>query len=180
MPPNLETNVPQAVLNIENSIYKPHLGKVNYIGNSGIRTTTENNIRVADLYMMLLDKTADDWSSVSVSKLQHFGIISPQNKSEKFRYPYRNSPVRTLGESENRVMVGYTNLENVAELMDRSNNPITMRESVKNILEAEQPSNIYKLIDRTKIQYGSNKPLQMINHLFNTAGFKLSYRRNKP
>lgn len=179
LPPNIETNIPEAIRLIENSVYKPHVGKVSYVGNSGQRTTTENNIRIADMYMMLLDKIADDWSSVSVSKLQHFGIISPQNKSEKFSYPYRNSPVRTLGESENRVMVGYTSLENVAELMDRSNNPVTMRESVKNILEADKPTDINQLIDRNKIQYGSNKPLQMVNHLFNTAGFKLSYKRNK-
>lgn len=128
---------------------------------------------------MLLDKIADDWSAVSISKLQHFGIISPQNKNEKFSYPYRCSPVRTQGEAENRVYVGYTDLTNTAELMDRSNNPLTMRNMVWNILHADKPTNINQLIDRTKIEYGSSKPLQIINHVFNTAGFKLSYRRNR-
>jgi hypothetical protein len=179
MPPDSEIDLSQTIMKIEQSIYKPHVGKVTYTGNSGIRTTTANNIRIADLYMMLLDKIADDWSSVSVSKLQHFGIISPQNKSEKFSYPYRNSPVRTLGETEGRVMVGYTNLENVAELMDRSNNPLTMRRMVQGILEADKPTDIYRLIDRSKIEFGSNKPLQMLNHMFNAAGFKVSYRRDK-
>lgn len=179
MPPNSDVDLPKAITDIENSVYKPHVGKVNYVGNSGIRTTTSNNIRIADLYMMLLDKIADDWSSVSISKLQHFGIIAPQNKSEKFSYPYRNAPVRTMGESEARVMVGYTNLENVAEIVDRSNNPLTMRRMVQNILEADKPTNIYRLIDRTKLEFGTNKPLQMINHVFNTAGFKVSYRKDR-
>ncbi len=179
MPPNTEINLPEAIMRIEQSVYRPDTGPVTYTGNSGDKTTTVNNIRIADLYMMLLDKIADDWSSVSISKLQHFGIISPQNKSEKFSYPYRNSPVRTMGESEGRVMVGYTPLENTAELLDRSNNPLTMRSMVQNILEAEVPTNIDRLIDRNKIPYGSNKPLQMINHIFNTAGFKISYRKGK-
>ena len=76
-------------------------------------------------------------------------------------------------------MVGYTNLENVAELMDRSNNPLTMRRMVQGILEADKPTDIYRLIDRSKIELGSNKPLQMLNHMFNAAGFKVSYRRDK-
>lgn len=179
MPPNTEIDLPEVIMGIEQSIYRPDVGPIVYTGHSGQVTTTVNNIRIADFYMMLLDKIADDWSSVSISKLQHFGIISPQNKSEKYSYPYRNSPVRTVGESEGRVMVGFTPLENTAELMDRSNNPLTMRAMVQNILDAEVPSNIDKLINRNKIPYGSSKPLQMINHIFNTAGFKIVYRKDK-
>ena len=181
LPPNTEIDLASTIYNgIEQSIYKPYIGKVTYTGDSGERKTTNNNIRIADLYMMLLDKTADDWSSVSISKLQHFGIISPQNKSEKFRYPYRNSPIRTTGESEGRVMVGYTNPRCAAEIVDRSNNPITMRAMVWNILNATEPTNIANIIDRTQIPYGNNKPIQMINHMFNIAGFKINYRRNSP
>lgn len=179
MPPDTEVDVPHTVLNIiEQSEYKPYVGKIKYTGADGNPCVTDSDIRIADLYIMLLDKIADDWSSVSVSKLQHHGIISA-NKLVKHDYPYRCSPVRVQGEDENRILAGYTTPENVAELIDRNNNPLTMRAIVHNILDSDKPTNIYRLVDRTRIPYGSNKPLQLINHIFGTCGFRPTYRRDR-
>ena len=155
--------------------YKPVYGPVTYVGNSGQRVTTNSNVRIAPLYVMLLDKIADDWSSVSSGKLQHFGVLAPMTKSEKFMYPYRNSPVRTIGETEGRIFAGYCGREAIAEMMDRSNSPNTQRSVVWNILNAPNPGDIDHVIDRERIELGNTRPLQLVRHILGVAGLSLVY-----
>lgn len=164
----------QMVQDIER-IFKPTYGPVTYTGNSGIKTTTVNNIRIAPMYMLLLDKIADDWSSVSSARLQHFGVLSPVTRAEKFSQPFRNSPVRTIGETEGRIFVGYCGREAVAEMMDRSNNPVTQRNIVWNVLNAEKPTDIEHAVDREFIPLGNSRPLSLVNHIFECAGFVTVY-----
>ena len=155
--------------------YKPLYGPVSYVGNSGQRVVTNNNIRIAPIYLMLLEKIADDWSSVATAKLQHFGVLSTMTKSEKFAYPYRCSPVRTIGETEGRIFAGYCGREAIAEMMDRSNSPMTQRNMVWNILDADLPSNMNDAVNREYIKLGGSKPLQLIRHIFLCAGLQAVY-----
>lgn len=155
--------------------FKPTFGPVTFVGDSKERVTTNNNIRIAPLYMMLLDKIADDWSSVSSGKLQHFGVLSPQTKTEKFMYPYRNSPVRTIGETEGRIFAGYCGREAIAEMMDRSNSPFTQRNVIWNILNSNVPTNIDHVVDREYVRLGGSRPLQLIRHIMGVAGVEIVY-----
>lgn len=155
--------------------FKPTFGPVSFVGDSKQRVTTSNNIRIAPLYMMLLDKIADDWSSVSSGKLQHFGVLSPQTKTEKFMYPYRNSPVRTIGETEGRIFAGYCGREAIAEMMDRSNSPFTQRNVIWNILSSNVPTNIDHVVDRDYVRLGGSRPLQLIRHIMGVAGVEIVY-----
>lgn len=157
--------------------YRPTYAPVTYVGNSGKRVTTDVPVRIGPLYMMLLEKIADDWSSVSSGKLQHFGILSPMTKSEKYAYPFRNSPVRTIGETEGRIFAGYCGREAIAEMMDRSNNPTTHKHMVWNILNADKPTNIENIVDRNLIPLGGSKPLQLVNHISVVSGFKIVYEK---
>lgn len=154
-------------------------GPVTYVGNSGQLHKTKNNIRIAPLYMMLLEKIADDWNSVSTAKLQHFGILSAMTKSEKYAHPYRCSPVRTIGETEGRIFAGYCGRNALADMYDRSNNPLTQRNMVWNILDAPKSGNIESVVDRNFIALGGAKPLQLINHIFQCSGFKYTYQPEK-
>lgn len=157
--------------------YRPTYAPVTYVGNSGKRVTTEVPVRIGPLYMMLLEKIADDWSSVSSGKLQHFGILSPMTKSEKYAYPFRNSPVRTIGETEGRIFAGYCGREAIAEMLDRSNNPNTHKHMVWNILTADKPTNIETIVDRNVIPLGGSKPLQLVNHISVVSGFRPVYEK---
>lgn len=159
--------------------FKIVYGPVSYVGNSGQRHITKNKIRIAPLYMMLLEKIADDWNSVSTAKLQHFGILSAMTKSEKYAHPYRCSPVRTIGETEGRIFAGYCGRNALADMYDRSNNPLTQRNMVWNILNAATPGNIESVVDRNFIGLGGAKPLQLINHVFQCSGFKYTYKPEK-
>lgn len=156
--------------------YKPLYGPVSYVGFSGRKTVTEEPVRIAPLYMMVLEKITDDWSAVSSGKLQHFGILSPMTKSEKYAYPFRNSPVRTIGETEGRIFAGYCGREGIAEMMDRSNSPTTHRHIVMSILKADKPMNIEKAVDRTLVPLGNSKPLQLVRHISVTSGWKTVYK----
>ena len=154
----------------------PTYGPVSYVGNSGNRVTTKRNVRIGPLYIMLLEKIADDWSAVAYGKLHHFGMLATMTKSEKYTYPFHNNPVRTIGETEGRVYSGYCGREAIAEMMDRANSPVTQKSMAWNILNAAQPTNIPKLIDRSLINYGGSKPLQLLNHISICCGWKPVYK----
>lgn len=173
-------NINSQVDNVEavkllEAIFKPVYGPVTYRGNSGKMVTTTEKVRIAPLYVMLLDKIADDWSSVSSGKLQHFGVLAPITKSEKFAYPYRNSPVRTIGETEARIYGGYCGREAIAEMMDRSNNPATQRNIIWNLLNADKPSALEHVVDREYIPLGGARALQLQKHITAAAGSKAVY-----
>lgn len=158
-----------------NSAYRPIRDCVSYIGYSGRRVTTKYPVRIGPLYMLLLDKIADTWSSVSSAKLQHFGVLSPRTKSEKYNYPFRNTPIRTIGETEGRIYMSYCGREAIAEMMDRSNNPMTHKEVYETILNADKPTDIDVAVDRNKTPLGNIKPLQLVDHISYCGGWKIVY-----
>lgn len=148
---------------------------ITYVDGSGNRVTTKQPVRITPYYMLLLEKIADSWSSVSSANLQHFGVLSPINRSEKYSYPWKNSPAKTLGETEGRLVAAYCAEEAIAEHMDRNNSPITHREVVKSIMNATSPTNINNAVDRDKIPYGAAKPLQIVSHQLACYGIEYVY-----
>ena len=177
-PLNNEKDSVQMISDIEQH-FKPIYGPVTYRGNSGQIRKTKNRVRIAPMYIMLLEKIADDWSSVSSARLQHFGILSPVIKSEKYGKPHRDSPTRTIGETEGRILTGYCGVEAIAEMMDRSNNPLSRRNLYWNLLNAAYPTNIENVVDRNYIQLGGSKPLQLVKHITTCAGFIPAYTPEK-
>ena len=107
-------------------------------------------------------------------------MLSPTTKSEKFSNPHRNSPVRTIGETEGRIFAGYCGREAIAEMMDRSNNPATQRNVAWSILNAEKPTNINHVVDRDYIRLGGARPLQLVRHIIGTAGYNIVYQPEAP
>jgi DNA-directed RNA polymerase beta subunit len=156
--------------------YPSTYGPVTYKNTKGQTFKTKTNVRIASVYMILLEKIGDDWAAVSSGKLQNFGILSQLTKSDKYNQPTRNQAVRAIGETEARIFVSYCGQPLIAELMDRNNNPITHKNIVWNILTNTNPSNIDFAVDRTKIGYGGAKPLQLVNHIALCGGFKFTYK----
>ena len=155
--------------------YRPLYGPVSYVGNSGIRCTTVKPIRVASVYMILLEKIGDDWSAVSSGKFQHFGVLAPLTREDKYSKPARNQAVRGMGEAEVRIVVSYVGPMFLAEMMDRNNNPVTHKAMVEALLDSDEPGNIVNLVDRKKIPFGGAKPLQILKHLCSVSGFSFKY-----
>jgi len=151
--------------------YKPHIGPVTYRNDAGELVKTKKPVRIAPIYYILLDKIADKYNSVSTARLQHFGILTPITKSEKFTMPFNCTATRIVGETEGRLLVGYCGEEAVAEIMDRNNNPRTQRNIAWNILTAEIPTNIYTVVDRKLIPLGGAKNIQLVKHMMYCNGF---------
>ncbi len=163
------------IKDIENSIYQPHLGKVSYVGLDGERCVTKKNVRIAPVYIMVLQQIADSWLAVSSSSLQHFGIPGPTTKSQKFAKPYKANPVRNVGETESRVFAAYMGREAIAEMMDRNLNVNVHKDIYKQLLTADKPTNIDNLVDRNVTPLGDHRTLKIFDHLTISAGFKTTY-----
>lgn len=169
-----EIALDDAVVNVENN-FKLTYGPVSYRNVQGRIVTTIEPVRIQPIYLMLLEKIADDWSSVSSGKQQHFGVLSPATRSEKFSYPWRNSPVRTIGETEGRIFASYCGRECIAEMMDRSNNPLTHKNEIWNILSSEHPMQIEEVVDREAVPLGDTKPNKLVEHILMVAGIRTEY-----
>lgn len=155
--------------------YRPLHAPVRYVGNSGIPCVTVAPVRIAPLYVMILEKTGDDWSAISSGKLQHHGVLAKISSGDKYAKPSRVTPVRAVGESELRIYISYCGPRLAADIMDKNNNPITHKHMVENILMADKPTAIEKIVDRNLIPFGGSKPLQIIHHIGMTGGWKFVY-----
>jgi DNA-directed RNA polymerase beta subunit len=171
-PPSAQDVVRQ----IENTpLYKPTYGPVTYVGNSGRQVTTVKPARIGPVYVILLEKTGDDWSAVSSGKLQLFGVLSQLTKNDKFSRPVRMQAVRVAGEGEIRILLANCGAFFSAEIIDRNNNPIAHQAMVSGILSADHPGNIHCLVDRAQIPYGGSKALQLFKHMCEVSGFRMEF-----
>ena len=175
MPPDNSVENDDLVVELE-KYYRPTYGPVTYTGTSGIKVTTKLPVRIGSVYIMLLEKTADDWTAVSSGKLQHFGVLSQVTNNDKYSQPSRNQAIRALGESEVRIYASYVGGKVTADLIDRNNSPSAHLEILKTILKAKQPTNIDIAINRNVVPIGKSKPLGLIKHTSQVSGYLYIYK----
>ena len=160
--------------------YPIHMGPVVYRGRSGNVVTTKANILIGSLYVMLLEKTSTyDWSGVASAKLQHFGIPARLTRFDKYSTPGRPQPVRISGESEVRLFAATIGGYATADLLDMSNNPVTHKHVVANILRAPNPSNIERVVDRKEVPLGHSRALLHVTHHLQCAGMEFFYSNHE-
>lgn len=160
--------------------YRPLYGPVSYVGNSGNRVMTKKPVRIGSVYMLLLEKTGDDWTAVSSGKLQHFGVLSQVTNSDKYSQPSRNQAIRALGESEVRIYTAYAGSKITADILDRNNNPKTHQAILESILTAEKPTNIHSAVNRRLLPIGGSKPLGLVKHMLLVSGMRFVYKKHIP
>ena len=177
------TNCPRESTDIVRMLeanYPSTYGPVSYVGNTGLRRTTKVPVRIGSVYIILLEKTADDWSAVSSGKTQHYGVLAQVGNQDKYTQPYRSQPIRAFGEAEIRIAASYAGQRVTAEIMDRNNNPETHRSIVNAILEADEPTAIFNAVDRNLIPYGGSRPLQLVKHILACYGVRFVYKPYEP
>lgn len=155
--------------------YPARRGPVWYRGKSGEESITVDDILISDTYMILLEKTGGDWSGVSSARHQHYGLPAKLSKQDKYALPSRANPVRIFGEAEVRLTTTVTTDDVVAEVMEMSNSPGAHKNVCENILRAPKPSNIEKVLDRSKVPLGSNRSQVFVAHALQTAGIEFFY-----
>lgn len=155
--------------------YPARRGPVWYRGRSGQESVTQDDIMLADSYMILLEKTGGDWSGVASARHQHYGLPAKLSKQDKYSLPSRANPVRIFGESEVRLLTTATANDVVADVLEMSNSPSAHKNVCENILRADRPSNIEEVLDRKKIPKGSNRSQVFVAHALQCAGIEFVY-----
>lgn len=145
---------------------------VNFIDMDGKPTKTVNKVIIGQIYYILLEKVANDFSAVSSAKLQHYGLPAKPSGESRYGEPIKMTPVR-FGESEYRLFAATVGGENLAELADRSTNILVHDEILKNLLEAKQPTNVYNLVDRKEFPVGQGFIQKVIHHSLRTLGVEI-------
>jgi len=168
----------EIVLDIEQSRFKPTYGPVEYMEN-GKKYKTKDPIMIAPMHIILLNKIADDMLATASAKVNQFGLPIGVSKFDKYRLPWRNSPVRFLGEAETRIIASYGGRELLAELRDRAASIRTHAEVYSKILEAEHPGRIENAVDRDKVGFEHDKAREVMLSLFNAVGLDLEYVEDK-
>lgn len=167
----------EVTLDLLDSIFAPTYGKVTYNDDGPI--TTETNIMIAPMHIILLNKIADGLLAASSSKLNHFGLPIGVTNVDKYKTPWRNNPVRFLGETEVRLYGSYGSREMLAELLDRGASVTTHAHVYKEILNADTPTNIKDIVNRKDIPYSDIKSLELLETLFNSVGLEIVYTKDK-
>lgn len=174
IPIETQKSFDKIVLEIEKN-FKLVYGPVSYVGRSGRRIMTKNSVRIAPIPIMLLDKIADTWLSADIGKHNNFGITAAMNRADKYSRPWRYTPPRLMGESENRVYVMYGGRKMMAEMMDRSHSIVSQKHIAYRLTHSKNPLNIEKIIDRDKIPFDGVRSVQILQHVFRCCGFQVVY-----
>lgn len=132
-------------------------------------------VRIAPVYELVLNKTADDYLGVSSARLNHYDIPINAGKVGKDRLPWRSNAVRTMSETEGRLFLSYGSRKMIAELKDRASAITTHRAIYRNILESDSPTNMSVAVDRNLIPYGEDAALNLTNNIFNAFGISIDY-----
>lgn len=167
----------EVVLDVMNTKYypKPLPG---FMDTPNGRVQFHKPVRIAPVYEMVLNKTADDFLGVSSAKLNHYDIPINAGNVGKDRLPWRSNAVRIMSETEGRLFLSYGSRKMIAELKDRASAITTHRAIYRNILEAEYPTNMTVAIDRNILPYGEDAALNLTNNIFNASGISIDYDPN--
>lgn len=156
--------------------YMPMKSPVRYRSLNGEFVYTRNSFIIGEMYIMLLEKTGDDWTAVSSSKFQNFGVIAKLTNKDKYSQPTRNQAIRGGGEAEIRIILSYCGPFFAAEFLDRNSSIVSHRVACETVLSAPVPTNIPVIIDRKKVPLGKARPMQLVKHIGYCCGWKLTYR----
>jgi hypothetical protein len=175
MPTDNQKEITDTVLEIEKTCYRPVYGPITYIGNSGKRVTTKRPIRIGGIYLMLLDKDGRDGNACGISRRNHSGVPAQMRKDMKRSSPTREQAVRCWDEAGIRVVSSYCGGDVAAEVIDRNNSYQSTLALALNIIKADKPSYIQRVVDRSVVPIGGAAPLQLVKHICECAGFEFAY-----
>lgn len=184
IPTDNEPEYMEYIEHIEN-FYKPTYSRVKLRNKDGSYSWTKDPVRIAGIYMILLEKTGSDWAATASGKVQQHGILAPLSSMDKYSSPARQQPTRAMGEAEVRSFTSYVDPMTTSDVLDRNNNPEVHKELVKNIMRAPKPTDVEELVDRKEYPLGFSKPLQIAKHMAFCGGWVFDYQNvttlsNKP
>lgn len=169
LPPDSEYAGAEAVRRLR-AAFPLAVGPVTYKGRSGNVITTRDPFIIGSMYIILLEKTGDDWSSVASPRLQHFGIPAKLTNMDKYSRPWREQPTRITGEAEIRLIAATTDGDFAADLLDMANSPGVHKAIVHHLYHTPHPTRVETIIDRKLHPRGKNRALVFVNDIMRCSG----------
>lgn len=165
------------VMEIENSEFKPEKKHLGFKNKDGSITLTKDKIRIAPVYISILCKLPDEMNSCATTNYNHFGLPVQPSSDAKYNFPTESRPTKIIGETESRCYAAYTedSVEMLGKVINRGNNMDNHSSVYRQILEAEQPSNIEELHEEFK----GNTIIETNNIALATAGVGFKYIEDK-
>ena len=164
---------------IEASHYKPIREPVSFINRNGVKEYTKNPCRIAPIYYILLDKTADGYIVSNSVKLQATNFSASLSKVDKVQQPVNTNNVRVCGQDETIILASVMTDRQLAEFYSRHNDPATISNHVYEVLNSEKPLGSKSIINRKKVGLGSTSALNLANHVYGCFGAELYYKKEK-
>lgn len=175
-PVDCQKPLPWAAMDLENFLPVCYDVVTHQLIEDGKTETTKDPILIGPLPVMALDKIGDDTLTVATAAHGPFGVLIKYNQADKYRMPWKDSPPRTLGESEWRAFASHTmDPEMAVDMMDRSNNPDVQLEMARMQVSSLHPGGIEDIVDRKRFDYGNTRPLAIASNVFQCYGFDLKY-----
>lgn len=143
-----------------------------YKAHNGEYVWTKDNVTIAPMYIMLLEKMGEYWSSCAFPKLTHFGTLSTITQADKYALPWRNTPARFCGESEVRLFLAAMGGWYVNRLLSFSNTPLLQKAAVAKILRTPNVYKIDDLIDTRVCGLSKGRPITLYKHVQGARGIK--------
>lgn len=149
---------------------------VTYRGVSGDLVTTKDSVLIGSVYMLVLDKTGDDFAAVASPRTQHFGLPAKLTKQDRYAHAYREQPGRFTGETEVRILTSYVGGKTTGKLMEMSTNPLMHKHVVRNILRSPTPTNLKSAVNWEKFPNRGARAYVYLTHILQCAGIQLHYK----
>jgi len=120
--------------NLEDSEYRLNIPDVFIKDGSGEFVKMKSRAIIAPIYMVLLNKTTDDFLGGSTFFLNGYGFPTGKAKGDG-RFPYKFKNVKGFGESEMRLLAANTGPKLAQTLADRSRSIVNHKKFYRNQLE---------------------------------------------
>ena len=157
------------------AVHPLQIQPVTYKDRNGNTITTTKPVIIGSVYHILLEKTGEnEWSAVSSAKLQAHGLPAKTTKHDKYSSPGRGTPVRILGETENRIIETACPDHPAAKLIEMSNSPPLHRHIIANITRAAQPTNIERTITNPELHNKGGRNINFIRHSMEISGVRIN------
>lgn len=136
---------------------------------------TDTNIFMGPIYLMLLNKSSDNYLATASSLNNHYNLPVRRSVADKHTIPYSDNPPRILSETELRFIANNANSPILAaELKDRASSADTHKHMYRRLLQLEKPTDIDVLVDRKEYPYGNDEARIIIKNVFSSLGVDLT------
>ncbi len=170
----------ERVKRLESSKYKGFRDRIwVYDYAKGKKVLTVNPIRIAPLYMHILNKTGSEVSASNSVSLNVFNLTGIKSMKHKHAKPFSSTNVVLLGSMESVMVADVLCPEAYAELLDINSNTSTIAYHSRAVLEEDKPMAMERVVDRDIINLGTSKTHQLLEHLLGAAGMSVDLDRTR-